>query len=125
MVNLWGTWCPPCRQEIPHLVALQNQYRDQGFEIVGAEFPAFSPDSEKEHRAALTQFVEEMGINYTILTAESPETVYEHFPDLRNAKGFPTSIFIGRDGRVAHITSGFYEGDVPTYQAHIEALLKQ
>ena len=42
MVNLWGTWCPPCRQELPHLIRLKKMYGERGFEIVGVEFPAFS-----------------------------------------------------------------------------------
>lgn len=125
MVNLWGTWCPPCRQEIPHLIALQERYRDQGFEIVGAEFPATSPDSELSHRNALKQFKEDMGINYTLLVAGSPDSVYEHFPTLRNMKGFPTSIFIGRDGQVDYVSSGFHPKDLPAYEARIKALLAE
>ena len=125
MVNLWGTWCPPCRREIPHLISLQETYRDQGFEIVGAEFPMISPDSEEKHRSALKQFKTDMGINYTLLIAGNPESVYEHFPTLRNMKGFPTSIFIGRDGRVDHVTAGFHPDDIPEYEARIKALLAE
>src|SRR5437763_3981345 len=35
LVNLWATWCGYCRQEMPHLISMQNQYRDKGFQVLG------------------------------------------------------------------------------------------
>ena len=42
LVTFWATWCPPCIQEIPNLIKLQNEYRDTGFSVV-----AISVDQEK------------------------------------------------------------------------------
>ena len=125
MVNIWGRWCPPCQQEIPYLIELQNTYRDQGFEIIGVEFPMPGDSTDEEFREALKKFQEETGINYTLLTAGSPDDVPLYFPDLKNFKGFPTNIFIGRDGQVDTITVGFRAGDIPKYEALIEKLLAQ
>lgn len=123
MVNLWGTWCPPCRAELPHLIRLKKMYGDRGFEIIAIEFPALSSGNEDERRRALSDFAEAAGINYTILLGGHSSDVTADLPDLKNASGFPTNIFIGRDGKVHSITTGFYEGDVSKYEALIEKLL--
>jgi thiol-disulfide isomerase/thioredoxin len=123
MVNLWGTWCPPCRAEMPHLIRLKKMYGERGFEIVAIEFPALSTKTDEERRVALSKFAEEVGINYRILLGVSAGSVQDELPGLRNAGGFPTNVFIGRDGTVDVIHTGFYEGDVPTYEAIIERLL--
>jgi thiol-disulfide isomerase/thioredoxin len=125
IVNLWGVWCPPCRQEIPHLIQLQEKYRDQGFEIIAAEFPMGEPSSAAEHQEYLEEVKESMGINYTLLAGGSTDEVYTVFPDLRNMQGFPTSIFIGRDGKVKHVATGFTSSDVNKYEKWIEDLLSK
>ncbi|VAW96744.1 Cytochrome c-type biogenesis protein ResA [hydrothermal vent metagenome] len=62
IVNFWATWCPPCRREIPALIALQEKYKDKGFTIVGVAL-----DSQQ----AAIDFVDPMGINYPILVGET------------------------------------------------------
>lgn len=126
LVNLWGTWCPPCRYEIPYLAKLQEDYGDQGFEVIGIEFPLYAPDSVEERAASLRKFGDDLGVNYTILMGTQAEqsAVVRELPELRNFTSFPTSIFIGRDGTVAEITQGFYEGDMPHYRQLIESLLE-
>lgn len=123
MVNLWGTWCPPCRAEMPHLIRLKKMYGERGFEIVAIEFPALSTKTDEERRVALSEFAKEVGINYQILMGTHAESVQEELPELRNAGGFPTNVFIARDGTVDVVHTGFYEGDVPSYEAIIERLL--
>lgn len=123
IVNIWGTWCPPCRAEIPYLAALKDEYGEQGFEIVGIEYPAYSLSTDEERRQLLKGFAEETGINYTILLGSHSDSVLDDLSTLRNFKGFPTSIFIDRDGVVVETQQGFYEGDVPRYKALIESLL--
>ena len=124
MVNLWGTWCPPCRAELPHLIRLQKMYEERGFEIVAIEFPSLMRDSEEERREILANFVEEVGINYMVLLGGHASDVGADLPTLMNADVFPTNIFVGRDGTVHSIRSGFYEGDVPMYESLIESLLE-
>ena len=123
MVNLWGTWCPPCRQELPHLIRLKKMYGERGFEIVAVEFPAFSRESEEKRQELLANFAKEVGINYLVLMGGHADDIMGDFPNLRNAGVLPTNIFIGRDGKVHRVHAGFYEGDVPTYEALIEKLL--
>lgn len=61
MLNFWGTWCPPCRKEIPDLVNLQTKYNKDGLEIVGI---TLNSGSAKE----IQKFANEKQMNYTILT---------------------------------------------------------
>ena len=57
LLNFWATWCPPCREEIPDLIELYQQYHDQGFEIIGIAL-----DNPK----AVESFSEEFQIPYPL-----------------------------------------------------------
>jgi thiol-disulfide isomerase/thioredoxin len=86
LLNFWATWCPPCKAEIPDLIALQNKYRDQ-LQIIGI--------SEDETPDVVRRFVAEHRINYPVVMAT---------PDIQRAlpgvSGLPTSFMLDRDGRV-------------------------
>ncbi len=60
LINLWATWCGPCRREIPDLVALQKKFKDHGIEVVGLTVE--EPDQENLVRAFAKQF----SINYKV-----------------------------------------------------------
>jgi len=87
LINFWATWCPPCRAEIPDLVALQEKYRDQ-LQIIGV--------SEDEAPAdVVKRFVEEHHVNYPIVMA-SPE-IEKLFPGIG---ALPTTFVIDRELRI-------------------------
>ncbi len=125
LVELWGTWCPPCLVQMPHLIRWQETYRDQGFEIVALEFAAFVTGPKEEYEKGLKESLDEMGVNYTVIQAGDTTDVHDVLPTLRNFDGFPTSIFIGRDGLVKHVKSGFHESEVSFYEKTIEGLLAE
>jgi len=87
LVNFWATWCPPCREEIPALVALQEKYRDQ-LQIIGISEDEGSIDGVRRFAAARR-------INYPIvmLTPELERT----FPGVN---ALPTTFVVDREGRV-------------------------
>ncbi len=64
IVNFWATWCPPCRYEIPHLVALRSSYADEDLAIIGI---SLDHGSKEQLRPLLTHFVEQYDINYPII----------------------------------------------------------
>jgi thiol-disulfide isomerase/thioredoxin len=61
VLDLWATWCGPCRLEVPHLVELQNEYRAKGVEVIG--LTTEDPDSDEEK---VRDFAKEFKINYKL-----------------------------------------------------------
>jgi thiol-disulfide isomerase/thioredoxin len=87
LVNFWATWCPPCRAEIPELVALQDRYRDQ-LQIIGVSEDGGSVESVR-------QFAAEHKINYALVMA-TPE-LRKAFPGVM---GLPTTFLLDPDVRI-------------------------
>lgn len=125
MVDIWGTWCPPCIEQLPHLIALYDTYHDQGLEIVGIEFDAYLLGTEEKRQAAMKEFVKKSGINYRVLLGGDTTDVSQVFPTLQGFKGFPTTIFIGRDGRIRHIDAGFLSGTAARHEKIVKELLAE
>ena len=109
LVDLWGTWCAPCLSEIPTFVDLQERLGDEGLVIVGVAFEGEEEQEEEaqKRRAYLKEFVAEHGINYLVLDGRAPRDSDEALPGLKNVRGFPVEILVGRDGRVVDIRNGY------------------
>lgn len=109
LLNFWATWCPPCRAEIPDLVALQEKYGAQGLVVVGVSL-------DTTGAAKVKAFAQKMKINYPMLMGND-ETVAAY----GNFQSIPTTFFIDRAGRVA----GTHEGgaDQATLEAAVKPLL--
>lgn len=107
VVNLFGSWCPNCNDEAPLLADWYRRYRDRGLEIVGLAYE-FTGDESRD-RKFVRLFAERHGIEYTLLLAGTSDKsdAAETLPDLSAVKAWPTTLFIGRDGRVRKIYSGF------------------
>jgi thiol-disulfide isomerase/thioredoxin len=93
IVDIWGTWCPPCRAEIPHFVELDKQFKEKGLQIVGLNKER-TPDAE-EAAKTVKAFCDENGVTYPC--ALISDAVMEQVPDFQ---GFPTTLFIDRTGKV-------------------------
>jgi thiol-disulfide isomerase/thioredoxin len=88
LVNFWATWCPPCRQEIPDLIALQEKYKDH-LQIIGIAQDSGSPENIKA-------FADKYGINYPIVISTSG--IEKLFPPV---SALPTSFFLDHEGKLA------------------------
>ncbi len=97
LINLWATWCGPCRAEMPHLIEMQEKYKDKGFEVVGL-------DVDEESVEEINNFAKEMKLNYKLGFAD--EKTVSAFIKLTKLSGIPQTILINRDGRMTGIFSG-------------------
>jgi thiol-disulfide isomerase/thioredoxin len=99
-----GTWCPNCHDEAQYLVQLDKKYHDQGLAIVALDFEEPEQQGSLERERA---FVKQYGVKYTYLIAGAPSEMWEKVPQLVNLNTWPATVFVGRDGRVKGIHSGF------------------
>lgn len=95
LLDLWATWCPPCRMEIPGFIRLQNKYRDQGLEVIGISLDPLDPRGGGG-AAAVGPFVQQFGINYTIWMVNKLDALGKY----QLGQGYPTTYIIDRDGNV-------------------------
>jgi len=99
-----GTWCPNCHDEAQYLVQLDRKYRRRGLAIVALDFEEPEQQGSLERERA---FVKQYGVKYTYLIAGAPEEMWEKVPQLQNLNTWPATVFIGRDGKVKAVHSGF------------------
>lgn len=116
IVDIWGTWCPPCRMEIPHFIELHKRYSEKGLRIVGlnSEHTKDTREAEKTTRS----FIETSKIPYPC--ALVTDEILKSIPGFN---AFPTTIFIGRDGLPRTIEVG--ARDLQTLEAIVKPLLAE
>lgn len=107
LINLFGSWCPNCNDEAPLLAEWDERYHDRGLEIVGIAYE-FTGDVERDRRQ-VRRYAERHGLEFTLLLGgtSNKQAAADTLPDLGEIEAYPTSVFIGRDGEVAAIYSGF------------------
>lgn len=116
VADIWGTWCPPCRKEIPHFVRLMDQYGDQGLQVVGINYERGG--DEESNRVKISEFMDQYGMNYPCVLGD--DETREQVPDFR---GFPTTIFIDRHGEVRLTLVGLQSYD--KLETVVETLLQE
>ncbi len=100
LVNFWATWCAPCREEIPDLIALHEELKDDGFAVIGITV-------DTDGSALVKQFADEMQITYPILLDETSE-VAESFGGVY---ALPTTYVVDKTGTITHRTIGLFPVD--------------
>ena len=104
LVNITGSWCPNCHDEVPFLVELYRRYRNRGLEIVGL---SFEEAAQLKNPTRLKAFIKRYGVEYPVLLSGEPKEAPEKLAQAVNLNSFPTTFFVGRDGRVRGVTAGF------------------
>ncbi len=99
-----GTWCPNCHDEARYLVQLYEKYHDKGVEIVALDFE--EPDQQISLKR-VNAFIAQYKVPYLYLIAGSPDEMWDKIPQAVNLSTWPATFFIGRDGRVKAVHSGF------------------
>lgn len=96
LLNFWATWCPPCLEEIPALMAVQEQLGSQGLQVVGLALDEFE---------ATKDFVAEHGVDYPVLVGgDAAFAVAERFGNLPAT--LPYTAVIDRDGIIRAVHRG-------------------
>lgn len=113
LVNIWATWCGPCRVEMPPIQQVYERYRDEGFSVL-----AVSVDAGPGHREKVRAFVEEYGLDFPVLL--DPEgRVTRVFQTV----GVPETFVLDREGRIVKRLIGATDWNSSAHQALIEELL--
>lgn len=98
LVNVWATWCGPCRNEIPELIELQDKHKAKGFEIVGLNL------DEEETPEMIKDFGKEMNINYELARGEGQ--LFKEFYQVSKKDAIPQSFLIDREGKLLGVFVG-------------------
>lgn len=97
LVNLWATWCIPCVAEMPHIVEMQEKFKDKGFEVIGL-------DSDDESKEQIEAFAAKQKLNYQLGWADG--ALMSEFIKITRLQGIPQSILINREGQLTGIFTG-------------------
>lgn len=112
MVNFWASWCGPCREELPKMEELYQEYQDMGFEIL-----AVNVDDEESKADVLLNDIE---VTFPVLydTAGNVSQLYD-------VNAMPTTVIIDRDGNQRLLHLGYRAGDEKKYEKAIKLLMRE
>jgi peroxiredoxin len=110
LVDFWTTWCPPCRNSIPHFGSLYEKYKDQGFIVLGIS---------TEDKQTLINFRNNNYIPYPILLGN------KDIAQAYDVQAIPKTIFIDRKGKIRRIQVGFAPELIPGFDTLIDSLLSE
>jgi len=107
ILQIFGTWCPNCMDETKFLSRWYKKNRDRGVEILGLAYER--KDDFQYASGRVKKMKEKLGVDYDFVIAGTSDKAKasESLPALNQVFAFPTTIFIGKDGKVKHIHTGF------------------
>jgi thiol-disulfide isomerase/thioredoxin len=107
VIDVFGSWCPTCHDAAPALVDLYRRYHDRGLEVVGFAYEV--SDDSTEANPLIRRFRDKFSIPYPLLRAGTNvvEATAATLPQLIGFTAYPTTIFLGRDGRAKVVYAGF------------------
>lgn len=133
LVDIFGSWCPTCHQAAPELVRLYRRYHGRGLEIVGLAYEV-TGDTAIDARQ-VRRYRDKFHVPFPLLLAGVNDTdvAAATLPQLHGFTSFPTTVFLGRDGRVRRVHAGFYGPAtgpqharlIGEFEREIESLLRE
>lgn len=107
IIQIMGSWCPNCLDETRYYKSLYANYHEKGLEIISIGYE--TGDDFATHAANIDRLKKKLSLNFTFLVGGSAKKslASEHFGMLNEVISFPTSIFIGKDGKVKRVHTGF------------------
>jgi len=110
VIDFWATWCPPCRNSIPHFISLYEKYKDRGFIVLGISI---------EEQQTLINFRNSNQISYPILLGN------KDVAQAYDVQAIPKTIFIDKKGKIRKIQLGFAPELAAVFDALIDSLLNE
>jgi peroxiredoxin len=111
LLDFWATWCPPCREEIPDLIRLQQQYASQGFTVLGIAL-------DEEGATVVKPVAQRLGINYPVVVGNTQVAAA-----YGGIEAIPTTFIVGRDGKI--LTTYVGAQAASTFQQDIDPALRR
>jgi peroxiredoxin len=112
LINFWASWCGPCRQEMPLLNKIHEQYRKAGFTLLGVNID--------DDPAAARDMARKLGVAFPVLLDTD-----KRVSKLYDVDTMPATLLVDRSGKVRYVHRGYRPGLEITYQNQIRELLKQ
>lgn len=109
-LDFWASWCAPCRLSFPWMNELQQMYGNKGLVVIAVNV-------DHDHQPA-EQFLKESPPGFKIVFDPDGRIASRY-----DIKDMPTTVLIGRDGKVHYVHSGFFPGKENQYLLHVNALL--
>ncbi len=114
VLDIWATWCPPCRRSIPHLIDLHDQYSSKGAVVIGVAI-----DKDKQ---TVIDFVKQMKMNYKVLHDPQGRSIAE----LYKVSSIPQIYVIDRKGVIRFVHVGFSgEDEAEQIKSEVKQLLEK
>lgn len=95
LVNIWATWCPPCRSEMPAIQAMYIEYKEQGFMVLAVN------STVQDNPLDIAPFTQEYGLTFPILLDETGDVTRAY-----QVRSLPSSYFINRQGIISEVVIG-------------------
>jgi len=107
-LNFWGTWCPPCKEEMPYMEKFYHEFENKGANILTVNLKGSNLQVEK--------FKDQYGLTFPILLDKT-----ESVKEIYNIKPIPTTFLINKDGEIEDIiTRGMSEDEIRSFLASIQ-----
>jgi thiol-disulfide isomerase/thioredoxin len=116
LLNMWATWCGPCRSEMPTLVKLQDAHRDNGLEVIGL-------NTDDEQVEDIERFAADMKLNYTLVWADTG--LQSALVKISKFGGIPQTFIIDRDGNLRGVFRGANPADVKKMSELVELIVNE
>lgn len=116
LLNLWATWCGPCRGEMPHLIEMEDAFKSKNFEVVGL-------NTDDESVEDINRFASEMKLNYQMAYADG--AMMKEFLSIGRFQGIPQSYLIDRENRLRGVFLGGGPKVIREMKATVEKVVNE
>ena len=113
MLNVWTTWCPPCRKEMPTMEKLHRRFQNSDFVLLAAS-------QDVDGKSTVLPYLREGGYTFPVVLDVNGEIGRKY-----GVTGYPETFIIDRRGRIVHHHIGYNDWSLPTVEASLRRLLNQ